>query len=181
MNNYEYIIAGLPTLALNFEKNGLDYRQLHDEIVELCSPSDRMLITWLDFGLDAKNLGHHFYYSCHRCKNRFIREYFDFDCLVRKEKVAYLDKSVTGEEFNEKEELLKVFKIENMIEREKALDTLMWNKAESIITFDVLSFNMILAFLVKASIVSRWNLLDTGTGQVLFKKFIDEINSKVKI
>jgi hypothetical protein len=53
---------------------------------------------------------------------------------------------------------------------------LLWNKIGDIILFDVLDFNIILAFLAKANIIARWNRLDRASGEKLFRQFVNEVN-----
>lgn len=176
MNNYPYIIASLPDYVLDFEKKDCDYRSLRDGIYELCEPLDRRMIEWMEYGFNDANLSRHFYNTCRKCKNEFIQQYFEFDHRVRSEKVAFLKKETTGKEFDEKAALLKIFENKNILEREREMDMLYWNKIGDIVIYDVLSFNIILAFLAKANIIARWNRLDPVSGEKLFRKFVNEVN-----
>ncbi len=180
MDNYPYIIAGLPDLTLDFEYHQFDYDHVREAIYNDCSEEDKRLIEWLDFGFDEKNLSPHFYRASGKCKNLFIKEFFSFDRLVRNEKVAFLSGKKTDSEFEEKSMVQKVFETKNIIEREKQLDSLMWNYANSIITFEFFNINVILSFLVKARIISRWNKLDKKTGEELFGKLVDEVRGTFK-
>lgn len=176
MNNYPYIIASLPDYVLDFEKKDCDYRSVRDEIFELLEPLDRRMVEWMEYGFDDENLTPHFYRTCRNCKNEFIRAYFEFDHKVRTEKVAFLKKESTGDYFDEKAALLKIFENKNILERERELDMLLWNKIGDIVLFDVLDFNIILAFLAKANIIARWNKLDRTSGEKLFRQFVNEVN-----
>lgn len=176
MNNYPYIIAGLPDYILDFEKKDCDYKALRDSIFELCDPLDCRMIEWLELGFDEGNLCGHFYRACAKCKNSFIKDYFAFDFLLRNEKVAFLGKKSTDAEFEEKESLLKIFQNRNILERERQIDVIIWNKINDLITYEVLSINIILAFLAKARIITRWNRLDRSTGEKLFRQFVTEVN-----
>ena len=177
MNNYPYIIASLPDYVLDFEKKDCDYSSVRDGIYELLEPLDRRMVEWMEFGFDDSNLTSHFYRTCRKCNNEFIKQYFDFDHKVRSEKVAFLNKDTTGEYFDEKPALLKIFENKNILERERELDMLKWNKISDIVVFDVLNFNIILAFLAKANIIARWNKLDRSSGERLFRKFVNEVNN----
>lgn len=176
MNNYPYIIASLPDYVLDFEKKDCDYSSVRDGIYELCEPLDRRMIEWLEYGFKDENLTPHFYRTCRKCKNNFIREYFTFDHLVRSEKVAFLKKETTGVDFEEKAALLKIFENKNILDRERELDMLIWNKISDIVIYDVLDFDIILAFLAKADIIARWNKLDRTSGEKLFRRFVAEVN-----
>jgi hypothetical protein len=176
MNNYPYIIASLPDYVLDFEKKDCDYRSVRDDIYEQLEPLDRRMVEWMEYGFNDENLTTHFYSTCRKCKNNFIREYFGFDHKLRTEKVAFLKKEETGDYFEEKAALLKIFGNKNILEREKELDMLLWNKISDIVVFDVLDFDIILAFLAKANIIARWNKLDRESGEKLFRQFVNEVN-----
>lgn len=177
MDNYPYIIAGLPDLSLSFEKSEFDYGALRNELFGACSEQDRRLIEWMEFGFKDDNLSPHFYRASAKCKNPFIKQYFEFDRILRTEKVAFLNHEQTESEFEEKGELLKIFELDNIIERERRIDLLMWEKVNDILGQETLNVNVILAFLAKAHIVERWSRLDKVSGEALFRKFVDEINA----
>ena len=111
-----------------------------------------------------------------RCGNRFIREYFAFDWLLRTEKVAYLERRESGEDFEEKEALRKAFVTPDILRREQAVCNVVWDKIENLVMLDVFNINVILAFLAKFHIIARWNRLDRVTGRKLFDDFVQEID-----
>lgn len=176
MNNYPYIIASLPDLALDFEKHEFDYEFVRENIFFSLSEEDRRLVEWLEQGFVAENLNEDFYRASSRCGNKFIRNYFAFDHQLRSEKVAWLQKRESGEDFDEKEDLRKTFAIVDVLRREQAISTLMWNKIEQMTELEVFSIDQILAFLAKAHIIGRWNRLDRTTGKKLFEQFVQEID-----
>jgi hypothetical protein len=73
------------------------------------------------------------------------------------------------------EALLQTSEITDILERERRLDMLKWDKADDITTFDYFNVERILAFFVKASIVYRWVELDAKTGEELFNRFLKEL------
>lgn len=176
MNNYPYIIASLPDLVLDFARHEFDYQFVRENIFFSLSEEDRRLVEWLEQGFVAENLNEDFYRASSRCGNKFIRNYFAFDHLVRSEKVAWLQKRESGEDFDEKEDLRKAFVIPDVFRREQAISTLMWNKIEQMVELEVFSIDQILAFLAKAHIIGRWNRLDHTTGKKLFEQFVQEID-----
>jgi len=181
MNNYQYIIASLPDILLDFENHQLDYDATVSAIREHCSKKDRRLIDWLEFGSDSRNLTPHFYKVISDKKgSRFLKEYFLFDRTVRLAKVAYLENTPFEGEFEEYETLVKAFKTENLIDREKKLDMVMWEKAGELVLFDLFNIDVILAFLVRAKIVKRWDSLDPKTGTELFRRLVDEVRGTFK-
>lgn len=181
MDNYPYIIAGLPELLLDFKSGEFDSEALVNEVSDLCSEKDRQLIRWLVFGQNPDNLSDLFYNRVAKSGNRFLREYFAFDKTVREEKVAFLEGTPTVE--TEREDVLEVrkaFTEPNLIEREKLLDSLMWQKATDIVAGDLFSIDIILSFLAKAGIAARWSRLDPHAGGELFKTLIKEVRGTFK-
>lgn len=181
MDNYPYIIAGLPELLLNYKAGEFDFDSLVEEVSGLCSQKDRQLIRWLVFGLTPENLSDLFYNRIAKSGSRFLREYFAFDKTVREEKVVFLEGSAAAE--TESEDVLKVRQIfaePNLIEREKHLDALMWQKASDIVTGDLFSIDVILSFLAKAGTVARWSRLDPRAGGEMFKSLIQEVRGTFK-
>ncbi|MCF0172336.1 MAG: DUF2764 family protein [Bacteroidales bacterium] len=176
MSDFPYILGWLPSLALDFEKHGYDYNAIREGIFLSCSEEDRRLIEWLETGFDDSQIGEDFYRTSSRCRNRFIREYFAYDRNLRTEKVAFLAREATDLDFDEKDALRKAFAMTNIIEREKAVDSITWAKIDEIVALDSLNVNLVLAFLAKFHLISRWNRLDSKTGAELFAKFVEEIN-----
>lgn len=80
----------------------------------------------------------------------------------------------------EKEYASQIFKIatENeFLEREKKIDLARWDYIDNINVFEYFTLSQILGYLIKYSIVLRWSKLDSETGQILLKKFIEETES----
>ena len=90
MDNYVYIIAGLPELTSGFEQTAFDYKAVKESIVELLSEKDQKLVELMEQGFDENTLNADFYAKAAASKNRFIREYFDFDGRLRNMKTVYL-------------------------------------------------------------------------------------------
>ena len=204
MNNYEYIIAGLPSLSKDWKFTEGDFSSFLEDIKAGCSAGDRELVGWLEKGFDDDSLTADFYRDAMSCRNRFIREYFTFDLNVRNAKTRWLnealgrpaDKDVisvgTGDdggtefrgtwgdlvipgEFEEAQKLDSILRGSDILAREKGLDDLMWEKIDSLTTFDYFDINVILGFLCKLHIVSRWAMLDEQTGREMFRKLVDEV------
>ncbi len=191
MNNYHYIIAGLPELVPDFEVQEFSYPDMQSAIVSQLSAKDARLVEWLEFGLESHNMSHHFYSAAKRSKNNFILEFFKFEQLLRNTQVQFLAKQTgkkgedyfIGEystEFEEYNKILSVFRTENIIERERLIDRLRWEKISEIVTFEYFSINVILAFLAKAKIIERWNRLDREEGAKLFRELVSEVRGTFK-
>ena len=186
MDNYVYIVAGLPELTSGFENAGFDYAAVKESIMELLSEKDQQLVELMEDGFDENSLGADFYAKAAESKNRFIREYFDFDGRLRNMKVNYLAKRLNKQgdnylvelpeaDFEEEKQISEILADADFVQREQKMDELKWEKASDIARMDYFNMNAILAFLVKAKTVQRWAELDANKGQEMFKKLVQEI------
>ncbi len=186
MDNYVYIVAGLPELTSGFENTGFNYATVKEGIMELLSEKDQKLVELMEEGFNEDSLGAEFYEKAAKSKNRFIREYFDFDARLRNMKVNYLAKRLgkKGEDymvelpeadFEEDKQIQEILADADFVEREQKMDELKWEKASDIARMDYFNMNAILAFLVKAKMVQRWAELDADKGQEMFKKLVAEV------
>lgn len=202
MNNYEYIVASLPDITTGWkfgEKTPEDYIE---EIVSLCSDKDRQTIEFLMKGYQDENLNHTFYAEALTHQDAFIREYFLFDLNVRNAKVKYLNKALgrpsdkdvlqfseetaqvildaVSEEFEEAGDLDTVLNLGDILSRERGIDDLVWDKINSLTTFNYFDIDAILGFITKMNIVARWFRLDEQTGREMFQKLVDEVRGTFK-
>ena len=186
MDNYVYIVASLPELTAGLENTGFDYAATKESIVELLSEKDRKLVELFEEGFDEDTLGAEFYKKAAESKNRFIREYFDFDGRLRNLKVAYLAKRLDKKgddyfvempeaEFEEYQQIKDILENADFVQREQKMDELKWEKASDIARMDYFNMNAILAFLAKAKTVQRWAELDPTKGQEMFEKLVKEV------
>ena len=186
MDNYVYIVAGLPELTANYDGGSFDYAALKASIVELLSEKDQQLVELLEEGFDENTLGKGFYEKAAESKNDFIRQYFDFDARLRNMKVNYLAKRLgkKGEDylvempdadFEEETQIRDILNDADFVERERKMDELKWEKANDIARMDYFNMNTILAFLVKAKAVQRWAELDEKKGEEMFQKLVSEV------
>jgi hypothetical protein len=186
MDNYVYIVAGLPELTSGLENTGFDYAAVKETIMELLSEKDQKLVEFMEEGFDENTLGADFYAKAAESKNRFIREYFDFDGRLRNLKVNYLAKRLgkNGEDFmvelpeadfDEEKQIQEILADADFVDREQRMDELKWEKASDIARMDYFNMNAILAFLVKAKTVQRWAELDPEKGTEMFHKLVKEI------
>ncbi|MEG0519122.1 MAG: DUF2764 family protein [Bacteroidales bacterium] len=185
MDNYHYIIAGLPELVLNADNKSFSYDALKDAVYHSSSPKDRRFVEWLEFGTDDKNLNPHFYRTALACKNPFLRAYFALDLEIRNRKVAFIKKGdqskmvIPGAHVHlteeETEKLNQIFGTANILEKEQMLDKFKWDYINSYNQYGEFNMNVILAFLAKGKLIDRWNKLDKKTGQAMFRRLVDEV------
>lgn len=187
MNNYEYLIASLPDITPDWKDSGeMSGDAFVDWLREGCSDSDRKLIDFLREGFSAENLNEDFYLRALSHRDRFLREYFRFDLNVKNAKVEYLNRELgraagtdiflTDENgFEEEARLGAVLGSGDILSREKGIDDLMWEKIESLTTFDYFDIDAILGFIAKLNIAMRWNRLDPETGREMFSRIVKEV------
>ena len=195
MNNYYYIIAGLPVLSHEWKPGEQTPEIIRQEILEQCSEKDRAVIGLLESGFMDENLTADFYRTALAHKNRFIREDFRFDLTVKNAKVRYLnealgrdpkkdvivlDEEAPQEVFEEAAKLDTILHGNDILERERGIDDLMWEKIEDMTTYDYFDIEAVLAFLAKLHIVERWYILDEKTGREMFRKLVDEVRGTFK-
>lgn len=193
MDNYIYIIAGLPDLRPDWKApEDFSADRLVEEIKSQCSSRDCETIGFLLKGFDADSLCADFYKSALSHKEEFIREYFRYDLGVRNTKVHFINKSlgrpmeqdivdIPEAELGEKAARVEAaFSNSDLLVREKAVDDLMWEHIDSLTQFKYFEFTVILAFIAKLKIVDRWLKLDPETGRRMFMDLVAEIRGTFK-
>ncbi|HIZ86242.1 MAG TPA: DUF2764 domain-containing protein [Candidatus Coprenecus stercoravium] len=191
MNNYHYIIAGLPELLPDFSADTFAYQALEDSVREQLSAKDNRTVDWLKFGSDPANLSRHFYRAVASHRSGFLRKYFDLDRKMRNAQAGYTaaeegltpDSYTIGETESAKEEmsvLMPIFQNSNLIEREHLLDRFRWDRITDMTVFHYFDMDVILAFLTKGMIVSRWSRMDKERGAELFRQYVDEVRGTFK-
>lgn len=193
MSNYEYIIAGLPVLQRTADgiPAGFDAEELIAGIRSALEGKDAAGLDLLLQGFDPDSLNADFYASALKDRSDFIRKYFEYDLLVRNTRTVWLNRSLGRDELTdtvtlpgmedpdpfEVQAINEVLSRSDILERERELDTLMWNRIEEINVMKVFDLDVILGFTACLKIVDRWLKLDPETGRGLFRKLVEEIRS----
>ena len=203
MNNYVYIIAGLPDFTPDWRQGGQSLDGYLDQVAELLSAKDNETVRFVTDGFDKDKIGLEFYRQALSHRNGFIRDFFEFDLNVRNRKVMYLNQALgrdlnrdilslrdpeaeeTGlepeaPEFKETERLQSILEGSDILSRERGIDDLYWDKIDELTLFDYLNFDKILAIIAKMMIIRRWLILDEETGRQMFKKLVDEVRGTFK-
>ena len=208
MSNFEYIISSLPFLTADFKyADGKGYNSVLAEIRENLSEADNEVLSFLLKGFVPGNLGPDFYAEALRHRVRFIREFFRFDLNLRNAKVRFLNtqlgrdpeqdilsgKGEDGDEdldidlyrfrsgeFEEIKAVELALGSGDLLSREKALDEIVWEKADNLSTFHYFDITAVLAYVVKLGIVNRWLALDEESGREMFRKLVNEVRGTFK-
>lgn len=193
MNNYEYIIASLPVLQAGY-RGPLDADSLLEEIREQLSASDAAALQLVLDGWDANSLNEEFYARAAKSRSAFIRGYFLYDRQLRNAKVNWLNKSLgrpegqdiipapgadsTDEDFEDQARAAEVLAGTDILERERGLDSLLWDRIDGLTIMHVFDLDVILGFAAKLQIVNRWLKLDETTGRELFARLVSDMKSQ---
>lgn len=191
MDNYHYIIAGLPELIPDLGNQQISYADVSERIISNLSSKDRQLVKWFEFGSKPENLNPHFYNNVTKLKSRFLNEYFSLDRNIRNAQVRFLAAKESFDEskytigdvdtsYEEYPQLLQIFETPNIFERELQLDKFKWNKISDLTMYHYFDMDVILAFLAKAKIVKRWLDLDKESGAKLFEELVNEVRGTFK-
>ena len=203
MNNYVYIIAGLPDFTPDWRKGETVLDGYLEQVRELLSAKDNEVVDFIIKGFDKDQIGLDFYKEALSHRIGFIREFFQFDLNVRNQKVSYLNHALGRDpekdilkmrdpqaeenglepeepEFKEAGRLQAVLEGSDILSRERGIDDLYWDKIDQLTLFDYLNFDKILGVVAKMMIIRRWLILDENTGRAMFKKLVDEVRGTFK-
>ena len=203
MNNYVYIIAGLPDFTPDWRQGEKSLEEYLRQMKELLSEKDMETVHLIEDGFNKEKIGLEFYKEALAHRNAFIREFFQFDLNVRNAKVRYLNEALGRDpqkdvltmtdpdaeelgieteepEFKEAARLQAILESKDILARERGIDDLYWDKIDEITLFDYLNFSKILGMVVKMMIIRRWLILDEERGREMFKRLVDEVRGTFK-
>lgn len=203
MNNYVYIIAGLPDFTPDWRQGEKSLDEYIGQVRELLSEKDNEALDFIVKGFDKDQIGPDLYKEALDHRLGFIRKFFQFDLNVRNQKVRYLNHELgrdpekdimtlrdpeaedTGlepdePEFKESGKLQNILEGKDILSRERGIDDLYWEKIDEITLFDYLNFDKILGMMVKMMIIRRWLVLDETAGREMFRKLVDEVRGTFK-
>ena len=203
MNNYVYIIAGLPDFTPDWRQGDKSLEDYLHQVKELLSEKDQETLKLIEDGFNKEKIGLEFYKEALASRSTFIQEFFQFDLNVRNAKVRYLNQAlgrdpqkdvlslvdpdaeeqgieVEEPEFKEAARLQGILEGKDILARERGIDDLYWDKIDEITLFDYLNFSKVLGLVVKMMIIRRWLLLDEAAGRAMFKRLVDEVRGTFK-
>ena len=208
MSNFEYIISSLPYLTADYKyEQGQGFYTVLEEIRENLGEKDTQALDFLLDGFNPKKLDADFYEQALKFSLKFIREYFRFDLNLRNAKVRYLNHALgrpedmdiltgkgeedqegldidgyrfNGGEFEEELKVKSALDSPSLLDRERDLDEITWEKISSLETFHYFDITAVLAYVAKLHIVDRWLALDEEKGRELFHKLVQEVKGTFK-
>ena len=208
MSNFEYIISSLPYLTADYKyEQGQGFYTVLEEIRENLGEKDTQALDFLLDGFNPKKLDADFYEQALKSSLKFIQEYFRFDLNLRNAKVRYLNHALgrpedmdiltgkgeedqegldidgyrfNGGEFEEELKVKSALDSPSLLDRERDLDEITWEKISSLETFHYFDITAVLAYVAKLHIVDRWLALDEEKGRELFHKLVQEVKGTFK-
>ena len=208
MSNFEYIISSLPFLTADYKyEDGQGFYTVLEEIKYNLGEKDTEALNFLLDGFDPKKLDADFYAQALKSPIAFVKEYFRFDLNLRNAKVRYLNRALgrpedqdvvtgmgtgeeedldidgfrfTGGDFEEDLKVQSALESTSLLDRERALDDIIWGKIDSLETFHYFDLTAVLAYVAKLHIVDRWLALDEEKGRELFHKLVQEVKGTFK-
>ena len=200
---YEYLLAGLPEL-----KAGADIpvslEKLEELLDEQLSEKDKGLLALLRRPLDEETLA-----AGLHAKSRFLRDWFamnrDMNNILvaqicrkhgfdQKQQVVGDDEVAEtlrtnanrkdfglGELPGDYDAMLGLAQIENLMDREKAMDALRFEWLQTRTEFDFFSREMVFAYYLEAVMLHRWSILTVEEGEKIFRELVLDMKKGVKL
>lgn len=180
--NYTYIIASTPLLNPDFKPGEGNCDKTLEWIASQLDAADLVAMKTVLDGFDGEKLDRNFYERALSGRNDFIRKFFKADLNLRNAKVAYLNRALGRPEdkdiihfegLGENTDAQKfdsIFEVNDLLEREKAIDRYLWDKADEITLFQSFTLGKVLAVVVKLKIIGRWLALDPAAGRQMMRE-----------
>ncbi len=149
-----------------------------------------------------------YYELCEASGNRFLRQWGAFDRTLRNLTAAFTARKTgrtvgdavvgggdvaetlarsTASDFGLRGEVDFVEKVmgivvdePNLVEREKKLDTMRWERTEEIAEDDYFGIDNILGYVVRLGIYRRWTTLDHKTGREMLRRLRNELTVAIE-
>ena len=200
---YEYILAGLPELKAGSDAP-ISLEKLDEFLDEQLAASDKQLLDLLRVPIDEQTLEQGL-----QAKNRFVRDWFVFNRDMNNVLVAQIcrkhgfdvKQQIVGEgevaeqlrthttqkDFGLNEvagdfsAYLALAQIEDLMQREKAMDAIRFEWLQTRTEFDFFSAEMVFAYYLEALMLHRWSLLTVEEGEKVFRALVADMKKGIKL
>ena len=190
-------MAGLPELKAGSDAP-VSLEKLEELLDEHLAPSDKVLLDLLRAPIDAETLEQGL-----QVKNSFVRAWFAFNQDMNNVLVAQIcrkhgfdvKQQIVGqgevaeqlrthttqkdfglsEVMDEYQEILALAQIEDLMDREKAIDAIRFEWLQSRTEFDFFSAEMVFAYYLEAVMLHRWSLLTVEEGEKVFRELVADM------
>lgn len=161
-----------------------------------------------DSVLREDSLATAYYDYAMKCDNKFVADWFELNLNVnnilvaltaRKYKIDVAQNIVGNTDVSEAlrtsgardfgltgevdyfDRVVKLSEIDDLLEREKKIDSLRWDWLEENTFFHYFTLEKVFSFLIKLSMIERWLMLDKEKGKEMFRNMIDSLKDEVQI
>ncbi len=200
---YEYLLTGLPELKAGSDAP-ISIEKLDELLDEQLRGSDKTMLDLLRKPIDEETLDLGL-----KAKNRFIREWFAFNRDMNNVLVAQIcrkhgfdvKQKIVGEgevaeqlrthttqkDFGLNElsgdftAILALAQIEDLMQREKAMDAVRFEWLHDRTEFDFFSPEMVFAYYLEALMLHRWSILTVEEGERIFRELVADMKKGIKL
>ena len=200
---YEYLLAGLPELKAGSDAP-ISLEKLEELLDECLVPSDKAMLDLLRAPMDEKTLEQGL-----QSPNRFVRAWFGFNQDMNNVLVAQIcrkhgfdpKQQIVGqgevaeqlrthtsqkdfglnEVMDDATELLALAQIEDLMQREKAMDAIRFEWLQHRTEFDFFSAEMVFAYYLEAVMLHRWSILTVEEGERIFRALVADMKKGIKL
>ena len=200
---YEYLLAGLPELKAGSDAP-ISLEKLEELLDELLSDSDKEILDLLRVPIDTDTLEQGL-----KSSNKFVRAWFSFNQDMNNVLVAQICRKhgfdpkqqivgqgevaeqlrthTTQKDFGLNEvmddatELLALAQIEDLMQREKAMDAIRFEWLQNRTEFDFFSAEMVFAYYLEAVMLHRWSILTVEEGERIFRELVADMKKGVRL
>lgn len=200
---YEYLLTGLPELKAGSDAP-ISIEKLDELLDEQLRGSDKTMLDLLRKPIDEETLELGL-----KAKNRFIREWFAFNRDMNNVLVAQIcrkhgfdvKQKIVGEgevaeqlrthttqkDFGLNElsgdftAILALAQIEDLMQREKAMDAVRFEWLHDRTEFDFFSPEMVFAYYLEALMLHRWSILTVEEGERIFRELVADMKKGIKL
>lgn len=200
---YEYLLTGLPELKAGSDAP-ISIEKLDELLEEQLRGSDKTMLDLLRKPIDEETLDLGL-----KAKNRFIREWFAFNRDMNNVLVAQIcrkhgfdvKQKIVGEgevaeqlrthttqkDFGLNElsgdftAILALAQIEDLMQREKAMDAVRFEWLHDRTEFDFFSPEMVFAYYLEALMLHRWSILTVEEGERIFRELVADMKKGVRL
>ena len=196
-------MAGLPELKAGADAP-VSLEKLNELLDEHLSASDKVLLDLLRVPIDAETLEQGL-----QADNRFVRAWFAFNQDMNNVLVAQICRKhgfdvkqqivgqgevaeqlrthATQKDFGLNEvdgdfqAILALAQIEDLMEREKAMDAIRFEWLQERTEFDYFSAEMVFAYYLETVMLHRWSLLTVEEGEKVFRALVADMKKGVRL
>ena len=71
------------------------------------------------------------------------------------------------------EKVIALMDNDNLVERERGLDLIIWHFLDEAVTFDYFSLERVISYMLRLMIVERWSKMSSESGRKVFMEMVD--------